>query len=81
MKHYILDKRIVHVAVTALIVETVLVVIIGTNNVYTTNANRDMEKQADIKEAKAKYWEGRYRDLTESGTCLERTPKYEKVVG
>ncbi|MEW5833027.1 MAG: hypothetical protein AB1763_09350 [Campylobacterota bacterium] len=51
--------------------------IIGTNNVYTTNANRDLEKQADTKEAKAKYWEGRYRDLTESGTCLERDPAME----
>lgn len=77
MKHYILNKRIVHAAVTALIVETVLVVIIGTNNVYTTNANRDLEKQADTKEAKAKYWERRYRDLTESGTCLERDPAME----
>ena len=77
MKHYILNKRIVHAVVTALIVETVLVVIIGTNNVYTTNANRDLEKRIDLKEAKAKYWEGRYRDLTESGTCLERDPAME----
>lgn len=72
MKHYILNKRTVHAALIAMIAEAVLIVIIGLNNIYTTKANRNLEKRIDIKEAKARYWEGRFNELSESGTCLER---------
>ncbi|MDD3770502.1 MAG: hypothetical protein PHV10_07845 [Sulfuricurvum sp.] len=81
MKHYILDKRLVHAGVIALIAMAGLVVFIGLNNVSTTNANRTLESDLGIQKAKAKYWERRYDDLRESGTCLERTSEYEGVAG
>lgn len=77
MKHYILDKRIVHAAVIALIIETIVIVIIGSNNISTTNANHNLEKQIELQKAKAKYWEGRFLDLSQSSTCLERDPNLE----
>lgn len=81
MKHYILDKRLVHAGVVALIAMAGLVMFIGLNNVSTTNANRKLESDLGTQRAKAEYWQGRYDDLRESGTCLEMTPEYEEVAG
>lgn len=81
MKHYILTKRHVHIFIVIFILLIGLVVLIATNNVSTTNANRNLEKKLGAAQSKAQRFEQKYKDLIESGTCLDRKPKYEEVIG
>ncbi len=57
-----------------------LTVFMGYTNINTTEAVQNLEYKMSVQKSKAKYWERKYNDLIQSGTCLERMPKYEEVV-
>lgn len=65
------------IAITILFVLTVFM---GYTNINTTEAAQNLELDVSVQKSKAKYWEEKYKELIQSGTCLERMPKYEEVV-
>lgn len=58
-----------------------LVVFMGYTNLNTTNAAQGFERDVGVQKSKAAHWKQKYDDLIQSGTCLDRMPKYEEVVG
>lgn len=65
---------------TAIITLLCLTVFMGYTNINTTEASKKIERDMSVQKSKAKYWERKYNDLIQSGTCLDRMPKYEEVV-
>lgn len=69
------------VVITCFVIMTLLIGFMGWMNVNTTNAAKLFENDASVQKSKAKFWERKYKDLVESGTCLDRKPTYEEVIG
>lgn len=65
---------------TAIVALLALTVFMGYTNMNTTKAAQNFERNMSVQKSKAKYWERKYNDLIQSGTCLERMPKYEEVI-
>lgn len=64
----------------AIAVLLALTVFMGYTNINTTEAAQNLELDVSVQKSKAKYWEDKYKELIQIGTCLERMPKYEEVV-
>lgn len=74
-RHYIWDKKTVH---TVIWVVVAVLVLVGTftielmSDIVQDNKKLERDLNATIYD---------YNDLVQSGTCPDRMPKYEEVVG
>lgn len=71
------NKRCNFIALLVVILSTMTIVLIGSNNIKTTESARYYQKQFDEQKAKAQVLEDELLDIKQSGTCLPRIPAYE----
>lgn len=72
-------KRLKIALITVSISSFMFILFIGSNNIKTTEAARNFEKDLEIEKAKAQYYKNEFDDLVQSGTCLERLPELETL--
>lgn len=71
------NKRCNFIALLMVIVPVMTVVLIGSNNIKTTEYARYYQKQFEEQKAKAQVLEDELLDIKQSGTCLPRIPAFE----